>query len=407
MDALRLPPRRRRIPRSSRAASVAASRCAAAVADTRPAPARRAHQPPRRRVGGLAAAAPAGATPARWWRHPRPLLPRRRAEWILELDRGSGIPYKGNYTGVARGQGRTACARRRRPSRAASGRPQRELDWMRTSPSARQAKSKARLNAYDQLVAEGTAQTPTMHDTAGPAPRRQRGRGPRRQQGLRRQAPRQPHLTLPRGAIVGIGPNGAGKTTPFRLITGQEQPDARAGCSSAVKAGDGGPVRRSADVQSGIDEILGRRRRVGTASGPWRCAPTCRGSTARRAAAAQGWGVVGRSDRAAPGQLAAGGSTRCCSTSPPTTSTSTRRAWPSRRCCSSPAAPAIPATTACSSTASPPTSWPSRAHSRVVAGRGQLPGRRARPSPAPRRAAAHAAPAARSLGLEGGPSGPP
>jgi ATP-binding cassette ChvD family protein len=153
------------------------------------------------------------------------------AGWILELDRGRGIPWEGNYTGwLDQKQQRLALEekadqRRRRTL-------ERELEWIRMSPRARQAKGKARLTGYEQLAAEAEASAgrPDQLEIVIPP-------GPR----LGDLVVEADHLTkgfgdrlliddltfsLPRGGIVGvIGPNGAGKTTLFRMITGAEQPD--------------------------------------------------------------------------------------------------------------------------------------------------------------------------------------
>jgi ATP-binding cassette ChvD family protein len=151
------------------------------------------------------------------------------AGWILELDRGSGIPYQGNYTGwLEQKQGRLALEEKTESKRQRT--LQRELDWIRMSPRARQAKGKARLNAYEQLLAEDTNEKlDKVEIYIPPGPRLGdivvEARGVRKAYGdtllfddLT--------FTLPRGGIVGvIGPNGAGKTTTFRMITGQEQPD--------------------------------------------------------------------------------------------------------------------------------------------------------------------------------------
>jgi energy-dependent translational throttle protein EttA len=152
------------------------------------------------------------------------------AGWILELDRGSGIPYEGNYTGWLEQKS----SRLQQEEKAESKRQrslQRELDWIRMSPRARQAKGKARLNAYEQLLAEDSAQkVDTVEIYIPPGPRLGdivvEARGLRKAYGdtvLFENLT----FTLPPAGIVGvIGPNGAGKTTTFRLITGQEQPDA-------------------------------------------------------------------------------------------------------------------------------------------------------------------------------------
>jgi len=152
------------------------------------------------------------------------------AGWILELDRGRGIPWEGNYSSwLEQKQGRLA-----QEEKAESKRQQtlaRELDWIRMSPRARQAKGKARLNAYEDLLKEDTAKKietaeiyiapgPRLGDVVVEARGLKKGYGDNLLiDGL--------NFTLPRGGIVGvIGPNGAGKTTLFRMINGAEKPDA-------------------------------------------------------------------------------------------------------------------------------------------------------------------------------------
>jgi len=151
------------------------------------------------------------------------------AGWILELDRGSGIPYEGNYTGwLEQKSNRLQVEEKTESKRQRS--LQRELDWIRMSPRARQAKGKARLNAYEDLLAEDTAKKVDSVEIYIPP-------GPRlgdivvEARGLKKAFGDTVlfddlNFTLPPAGIVGvIGPNGAGKTTTFRLITGQEQPD--------------------------------------------------------------------------------------------------------------------------------------------------------------------------------------
>jgi ATP-binding cassette ChvD family protein len=151
------------------------------------------------------------------------------AGWILELDRATGYPYEGNYTGwLEQKKGRLANEEKAESKRQRT--LQRELDWIRMSPRARQAKGKARLNAYEQLLAEDQAQKLESVEIYIPP-------GPRlgdivvEAHNLRKAYGDlvlfdDLNFTLPRGGIVGvIGPNGAGKTTTFRLITGQEKPD--------------------------------------------------------------------------------------------------------------------------------------------------------------------------------------
>ena len=152
------------------------------------------------------------------------------AGWILELDRGSGIPWQGNYTSwLEQKQKRLEIEEKQEARRQRT--LQRELDWIRMSPRARQAKGKARLNAYEAMLSEETAQRIESAEIYIPP-------GPRlgdivvEARGLRKGygdvlLMDEVNFTLPRGGIVGvIGPNGAGKTTLFRMITGQEQPDA-------------------------------------------------------------------------------------------------------------------------------------------------------------------------------------
>jgi ATP-binding cassette ChvD family protein len=152
------------------------------------------------------------------------------AEWILELDRGSGIPWKGNYSSwLDQKQQRLSLEEKSETKRQKT--LQRELEWIRMSPRARQSKGKARLNAYEQLLNEDTAQKIEQVEIyIPPGPRLGdlvvEARGVRKAYGdllLMDDL----SFTLPRGGIVGvIGPNGAGKTTLFRMITGVEAPDA-------------------------------------------------------------------------------------------------------------------------------------------------------------------------------------
>ncbi len=152
------------------------------------------------------------------------------AGWILELDRGSGIPWEGNYSSWLEQKHRRLEIEEKQEARRART-LQRELEWIRMSPRARQAKGKARLNAYEAMLAEETAQKietaeiyippgPRLGDIVVEARDLKKGYGDvLLMDGV--------NFTLPRGGIVGvIGPNGAGKTTLFRMITGQEQPDA-------------------------------------------------------------------------------------------------------------------------------------------------------------------------------------
>ncbi len=164
------------------------------------------------------------------------------AGWILELDRGQGIPWKGNYTSWLEQKQE----RLRKEERAESQRQktlERELEWVRMSPKARHAKSKARIKAYEDLLKQETDKQsaelelyippgPRLGDVVVEAENVSKGYGDRLLfENL--------EFALPPGGIVGvIGPNGAGKTTLFKLITGQEQPD-------------GGTFKTGATVQLG------------------------------------------------------------------------------------------------------------------------------------------------------------
>ncbi|MBO6521829.1 MAG: energy-dependent translational throttle protein EttA [Rhodospirillales bacterium] len=194
--------------------------------------------------------------------------------WILEIDRGRGIPYEGNYSSWLE-QKQKRLAQEEREESARQRTLSEELEWIRQSPRARQAKSKARITAYEELLAKsqdiapGSAQivipaAPRLGDLVIEAKELRKGFGN--------------HLLIddlsfkvPPGAIVGIiGPNGAGKTTLFRMITEQEKPD-----GGEIRIGDTvklGYVDQSRDalndnktvweeISGGLDEIdLGKRK---------------------------------------------------------------------------------------------------------------------------------------------------
>jgi len=151
------------------------------------------------------------------------------AEWILELEFGAGIPWKGNYSSWL-DQKEKKLATEEKQASARKRTLERELEWVRMSPKARQAKSKARLQAYDTLVAEEEKADASGHEILiPPAPRL--GDEVVVAKGLKKGYGdkllfEDLNFALPRSGIVGIiGPNGAGKTTLFRMITGQETPD--------------------------------------------------------------------------------------------------------------------------------------------------------------------------------------
>ncbi|HTT03672.1 MAG TPA: energy-dependent translational throttle protein EttA [Steroidobacteraceae bacterium] len=152
------------------------------------------------------------------------------AKWILELDRGHGIPWQGNYSSwLEQKQQRLALEERERE--ALKKTMARELEWVRSNPKARQAKSKARLARYEELASrEFQERNETNEIYIPPGPRLGElvieARGLRKGFGDRLLFDSL-NFSLPRGAIVGIiGPNGAGKTTLFRLLTGADTPDA-------------------------------------------------------------------------------------------------------------------------------------------------------------------------------------
>jgi len=183
------------------------------------------------------------------------------AGWILELDRGRGIPWKGNYSSWLEQKQE----RLRREEKAESQRHKtlaRELEWIRMAPKARQAKSKARINAYERLLSQqGETRAGDLEIYIPPGPRLgnvvieadrvTKGYGDRL-------LVEEMSFSLPPGGIVGvIGPNGAGKTTLFRMITGQEKPDAgtfRIG--DTVKLAYVDQSRESLDPQQTIWEAI-------------------------------------------------------------------------------------------------------------------------------------------------------
>src|SRR5262249_39100631 len=151
------------------------------------------------------------------------------AQWILELDRGRALPFKGNYSGWLE-QKRERLAQEEKQESARQRKLKQELEWVRSAPKARQAKGKARLRAYDELLNEQTRgkrdpneifipSGPRLGDLVVEAENLQKGFGDKL-------LIDDLSFKLQKGAIVGIlGPNGAGKTTLFRMIVGQDKPD--------------------------------------------------------------------------------------------------------------------------------------------------------------------------------------
>ena len=151
------------------------------------------------------------------------------AGWILELDRGAGIPYEGNYSSWLE-QKRTRLAQEEKQASARQRTLERELEWVRMSPRARQTKSKARIQKYEELATAAEGEKLMQNEIVIPPPARL-GNDVVIARGLKKAYGDKVlfddlSFSLPRGGIVGIiGPNGAGKTTLFRMITGREQPD--------------------------------------------------------------------------------------------------------------------------------------------------------------------------------------
>jgi sulfate-transporting ATPase len=205
------------------------------------------------------------------------------AGWILELDRGKGIPWEGNYSSWL-DQKQTRLAQEEKAETRRQKTLERELEWIRLSPRARQAKGKARLNSYEELLKQDIAQKietaeiyiapgPRLGDVVVEARHLKKGYGDKL-------LIEDLDFTLPRGGIVGvIGPNGAGKTTLARMITGQEKPD-----EGTLKIGETvqiGYVDQSRDaleanktvweeISGGNDEVeLGKRKIASRAYVSW------------------------------------------------------------------------------------------------------------------------------------------
>jgi energy-dependent translational throttle protein EttA len=178
------------------------------------------------------------------------------AEWILELDRGEGYPFKGNYSSWL-DQKQARLAQEEKQESARQRKLKHELEWVQASPRARQAKSKARLNSYDQLLNEASKAKrdaneivippgPRLGDLVVDAEALKKAYGDKLlYDGM--------SFKLPKGGIVGVvGPNGAGKTTLFRMLVGQEKPD-----SGELKIGD---TVKIAYVDQSRDALKGDRQ---------------------------------------------------------------------------------------------------------------------------------------------------
>ena len=299
------------------------------------------------------------------------------AGWILELERGEGIPWKGNYSSwLEQKQKRLAAEEKQASARQKT--LERELEWIRMAPRARHAKQKARITAYEELRVQGEKQQEGTAEILIPVPPRlgdevviakdlSKGYGDRLLfENL--------SLSLPRGGIVGvIGPNGAGKTTLFRLITGQEKPDTgELVVGSTVQIAYVDQSRETLhpehtvyqEISGGQDQLQFGKRTVNARA-------YCAGFNFRGADQQKKVGTLsgGERNRVHLAKLLKSGATCCSSTSRPTTSTWTRFVRSRMPCSVFPAAPSSSATTAGFSTASPPTSSPSRETARSTGSR--------------------------------------
>jgi ATP-binding cassette ChvD family protein len=189
------------------------------------------------------------------------------AKWILELDRGAGIPYEGNYSAWLE-QKKTRLAQEEKQASARQRTLERELEWVRMAARARQSKSKARIQKYEELASEAHVDRVMENEIViPPAPRL--GNDVVIADGIRKAYGdkllfENVTFSLPRGGIVGvIGPNGAGKTTMFRMIIGTEKPDAgslRLGETVSVSYQD--QTRTLDGARTVWDEISGGREMI-------------------------------------------------------------------------------------------------------------------------------------------------
>ena len=302
------------------------------------------------------------------------------AKWILELDRGRGIPFSGNYSSWLE-QKLERMAREQKPVDARQRTLARELEWVRMGAKARQAKGKARLSAYEKLLAEANDAKDTTREleiAIPPGPRLgdqvievkdlRKGYGDRL-------LIEDLTFSLPRAGIVGIiGPNGAGKTTLFRMLVGQEAPDA-----GSIEIGD---TVQLSYVDQSRDDLAADKTvfqeitqgaeviKVGNRELPARAyvssvqLPRHRPAEARRHSCRAASGTASTSP-----SCSSRAATSCSSTSRRTTSTSTRSGRSRPASSRSRAASSSSATIAGSSTGSRPTSSPSRATARSAGSR--------------------------------------
>jgi ATPase subunit of ABC transporter with duplicated ATPase domains len=194
------------------------------------------------------------------------------AKWILELDRGKGMPYEGNYSSWL-DQKRERLKQEEKTESARQRALQRELEWVRMAPRARQAKSKSRIQKFEELQAEDTGEKVLAQEITIPPPPRL-GNDVVIAKGVKKAFGEKVlfddlTFSLPRGGIVGvIGPNGAGKTTLFRMIVGEDTPDGgqlKVGETVSLAYVDQGRVLNAGvtayqEVSGGLDSIqIGNR----------------------------------------------------------------------------------------------------------------------------------------------------
>ena len=380
MDALRCPPGDADVDQALRRRAAPRRALPAAAAAARPAAPRRAHQPPRRRVGGLARALPAGVPGHGRRRHPRPLLPRQRRRVDPRARPRPGHPVRGQLLVVARAEAGAAAPARRRPTRARQ----------------RTLAARARVGAHGAQGAPGQGQGPPrrLREAAGRGQRRRRAATTSSRSSSRRasawatSSSRPSDLrkgfgdrlliddldfTLPRGGIVGvIGANGAGKTTLFRMIigAGEARRAARSRVGETVELAYVDQSRDALDAERTVFEEItdGARRRSRSGNREingraYVARFNFKGTDQQKKV---GDALRRRAQPRPPGQAAQGGRQRAAARRADQRPRRRHAARPrGRRSRRSPAAPWSSATTAGSSTASPPTSSPSRATAQV------------------------------------------
>ena len=183
--------------------------------------------------------------------------------WVLELDRGNGLPFEGNYSSWLEAKAKRM-AQEEREEEGRQKAIKEELEWIRQSPKARQSKSKARIRAFDELVEKQNARAPGKGQIVIQTPERLGGKVIEAKGLTKAYGDKllfeDLTFSLPPGGIVGvIGPNGAGKTSLFRLITGQEKPDAgEVDVGPTVKLGYVDQSRDALDAKKNVwEEVSG------------------------------------------------------------------------------------------------------------------------------------------------------